>query len=172
MVVFTASTTLRSKVTGFTSGRGSTQTVTARAHTLTHAHTRTQPLPWCLNHADRRDAPGANGTGPFPASPFQRIQPVTTASTGDMRRLSSSDPSAVARTSRSWDIISSPDVTKAWRTIFARHATEPQSVPATHFPPQANMVMKQTVITALHQLSLLCTTTNVITTWNRFAPCY
>lgn len=43
---------------------------------------------------------------------------ITTPSTGDAHCLSSNDPNAEARTSRSWDINSSPCVTKLWRTAL------------------------------------------------------
>lgn len=80
MVVFTASTTLRSKVTGFTSGRGSTQTVTARAHTLTHAHNLC-PGAWTTLTAGMRPAqmaPDRSQLLPFKESSLSLLPPQGT----------------------------------------------------------------------------------------------
>ena len=138
VVVFTASTRVRSK-----SHRVQKW---ARLHADCGAHSARCSVhepgrtAWMRSGARCRPGDEEGGSICGSVSPSQSSQlpllAVTTPSTGDARCLSSNDPNAGARTSRSCDINSSSLRHQTVADHFARHATEPQTVPATHSAPK------------------------------------
>lgn len=113
MTVSTTSTRVRSEVSGFTSGRGSTRT---EVHNPGTEREPAWPRACARCKGQRKGKRETSVCPPLKLSDDRSVAlPTTTPST---RCLSSNDPDAEARTSRSRDINSSPCVTKLWPTAL------------------------------------------------------